>query len=176
MADNTKKTIAAAYKSILDEGGSQTITVKDVVERAGVSRMTFYYHFKDIYDLVDWVYRDYFKNLDSVVHASDAWRFLSETVVDMTENNRANFVDNYQHLDRGMLDKTFSKVLFDLVEQCVENDPECEKFDQGDRRFLTTLMTYCMTGLIDSWFDHDFEIDASDYIERFDRLVKQQIM
>ena len=30
------------------------ITVTDITEDCGISRMTFYYHFKDIYDLVEW--------------------------------------------------------------------------------------------------------------------------
>ena len=31
------------------------ITINDITEDCGVNRMTFYYHFKDIYDLVDWI-------------------------------------------------------------------------------------------------------------------------
>ena len=30
------------------------ITIRDITEDCGISRMAFYYHFKDIYDLVEW--------------------------------------------------------------------------------------------------------------------------
>lgn len=30
------------------------ITIRDLTEDCGISRMAFYYHFKDIYDLVEW--------------------------------------------------------------------------------------------------------------------------
>ena len=30
------------------------ITISDITEDCGINRMTFYYHFKDIYDLVEW--------------------------------------------------------------------------------------------------------------------------
>ena len=30
------------------------ITINDIAEDCGINRMTFYYHFKDIYDLVEW--------------------------------------------------------------------------------------------------------------------------
>ena len=30
------------------------ITINDIDEDCGINRMTFYYHFKDIYDLVEW--------------------------------------------------------------------------------------------------------------------------
>ena len=34
------------------------ITVKDIIEEAGVNRNTFYYHFKDIYDLIDKIFEE----------------------------------------------------------------------------------------------------------------------
>lgn len=30
------------------------ITINDIAEDCGINRMTFYYHFQDIYDLVEW--------------------------------------------------------------------------------------------------------------------------
>ncbi len=34
------------------------ITVKDLVEICGVNRQTFYYHFDDVYDLLEWVFEE----------------------------------------------------------------------------------------------------------------------
>ncbi len=39
------------------------ITVKEIVNRCGVNRQTFYYHFRDIYDLLDWMFINEGKNL-----------------------------------------------------------------------------------------------------------------
>ena len=53
MSGFTKEIIAKTFTELLDEKPMSKITVKDIVERCGVNRNTFYYYFKDIYDVLD---------------------------------------------------------------------------------------------------------------------------
>ena len=55
MSQTTKRALAAALKKLLLEKPFHKITIGDITEDCGINRMTFYYHFKDIYDLVEWV-------------------------------------------------------------------------------------------------------------------------
>ncbi len=41
-------------QKLLLERPLDKITVTDIAEDCGINRMTFYYHFRDIYDLVEW--------------------------------------------------------------------------------------------------------------------------
>ena len=50
----TKRALAASLKKLLAQKPLSKITIADITEDCGVSRMTFYYHFQDIYDLVEW--------------------------------------------------------------------------------------------------------------------------
>ena len=54
MSQVTKKALAAALKDQLLKKPLHKITINDITEECGINRMTFYYHFKDIYDLVEW--------------------------------------------------------------------------------------------------------------------------
>ena len=54
MSQITKKAIEASLKNLLLKKPFDKITINDIAEDCGISRMTFYYHFKDIYDLVEW--------------------------------------------------------------------------------------------------------------------------
>ena len=56
MSQMTKRALVASLKDLLAEKPLDKITVTDLTEHCGVNRMTFYYHFKDIYDLVEWAY------------------------------------------------------------------------------------------------------------------------
>lgn len=53
MSSITKQALEHALKSLLLKKPFHKITINDITEECGVSRMTFYYHFKDIYDLVE---------------------------------------------------------------------------------------------------------------------------
>ena len=56
MSDSnlTKKALAAALKQIMTEVPFPKISVGDICEACGMSRKSFYYHFKDIGDVIDW--------------------------------------------------------------------------------------------------------------------------
>ena len=53
MASFTRKAIIDSYARQLLTKPVDKITVKDIVEDCGISRNTFYYHFKDIYEVLE---------------------------------------------------------------------------------------------------------------------------
>ena len=54
MSNLTKSALEASLKKMLLEKPLDKITISDLTSDCGISRMAFYYHFKDIYDLVEW--------------------------------------------------------------------------------------------------------------------------
>ena len=55
MSQITKRALEQSLKNLLLKKPLTKITINDIAEDCGIHRMTFYYHFKDIYDLVDWI-------------------------------------------------------------------------------------------------------------------------
>lgn len=53
MALYTKKLIMSTFQEMLEELPFDKITVAALVKRAGISPNTFYYHYQDIYALLD---------------------------------------------------------------------------------------------------------------------------
>ena len=58
MSDShiTKRTLAAAMKELMAEKPMAKISVGEIVGRCGLNRKSFYYHFRDKYDLVNWIF------------------------------------------------------------------------------------------------------------------------
>lgn len=54
MSQITKRALEQSLKHLLLKKPLTKITINDITEDCGINRMTFYYHFKDIYDLVEW--------------------------------------------------------------------------------------------------------------------------
>ena len=54
MPKSTKQDILHTLLEMLRDTPLDEITVKDLTERCGISRQAFYYHFSDIYAVVDW--------------------------------------------------------------------------------------------------------------------------
>lgn len=58
MADSnlTKQALADTLKEMLEEQSFEKIRVYDICERCHMNRKSFYYHFRDKYDLVHWIF------------------------------------------------------------------------------------------------------------------------
>lgn len=56
MSEITKKALATSLKKLVSKKELSKITVVDITKDCGVNRQTFYYHFKDINDLMEWIY------------------------------------------------------------------------------------------------------------------------
>ena len=54
--EQTKKDLAQALLLLMEHASLEKITINDIVTKCGVSRQTFYRHFKDKYDLVNWYF------------------------------------------------------------------------------------------------------------------------
>lgn len=54
MKHQTKDTIADAFILLAKQKSIDKITVKDLVDHCGISRQSFYYHFQDILDVIEW--------------------------------------------------------------------------------------------------------------------------
>ena len=52
----TKRALAAAMKELMEQMPFSKISVSDIAEQCGMNRKSFYYHFKDKYDLVNWIF------------------------------------------------------------------------------------------------------------------------
>lgn len=58
MSDSltTKKNLASSMKKLMNDTPFSNISVVDICEECNINRKTFYYHFKDKYDLVNWIF------------------------------------------------------------------------------------------------------------------------
>ena len=54
MPLDVKAAVAGAFLELIRHKSVDKITVKDLVEVCGISRQTFYYHFRDIVDVMEW--------------------------------------------------------------------------------------------------------------------------
>lgn len=78
MADSniTKRALAAAMKHLMTEKPFHKITVSDICEVCGMNRKSFYYHFMDKFDLVNWIYDTEFIAIANRREYPSSWDFI----------------------------------------------------------------------------------------------------
>lgn len=60
MCYATKRKIADCVKQLMRKKEIRKITIQDIMDATNMSRQSFYYHFKDIYDVLEWIERNDF--------------------------------------------------------------------------------------------------------------------
>ena len=74
MSNLTKRQLSVSLQKLLVQNQLDKITIQDLVNEAQVSRKTFYYHFQDIYDLLEWTLVDEGKKLLTERQGEDGWK------------------------------------------------------------------------------------------------------
>ncbi|MBE6121615.1 MAG: dihydroxyacetone kinase transcriptional activator DhaS [Erysipelotrichaceae bacterium] len=82
-AEITKKALAASLKKLMIEKPFEKISISDICDGCGMKRKSFYYHFKDKYDLLDWIFD------------SDMKVFVHENFDDQNFDNRMDIILNF---------------------------------------------------------------------------------
>lgn len=75
-ANITKNALASSMKRLMKEKAFSKISVIDICEGCGMNRKSFYYHFKDKYDLVNWIFYMDFIGLVNTTHYQTGWDLL----------------------------------------------------------------------------------------------------
>ncbi len=84
MADSniTKRALANSLKELMAEQPFDKINVAQICERCNMNRKSFYYHFKDKYDLVNWIFDTEFIMLLKKEHLGtkyqERWAFIEK--------------------------------------------------------------------------------------------------
>lgn len=59
----TKQALASAMKKLMKKTAPEKISVTDICRECSVNRKSFYYHFQDKYDLINWIFDSEFERI-----------------------------------------------------------------------------------------------------------------
>ena len=119
MSGFTKEIIAKTFTELLDEKPMSKITVKDIVERCGVNRNTFYYHFKDIYDLVEWSCLEDATQALQGKKTYETWQEGLQQIFEAVLENKPFIMNVYHSVSREQIETYLFHLTHDLLYGCL---------------------------------------------------------
>lgn len=180
MAKQTQKFIMSTFMQLLENESLDKITVRDIVEECEINRNTFYYHYSDIYDLLDDVFR------------IEAEKFLEQDVDDNTTFGEeyaraAQFVLKYRkailHIydskKRDVLENYLETLAFSFINRFVKKESEGYVLSDDDVNYITGFYTHAIVGNTIEWIKRKLPSGQEKFIERtagtFNVTVKDMI-
>lgn len=172
MSNITKRALAASLRKLLAHNTLDKITIQDLVDDAEVSRKTFYYHFQDIYDLVDWcIVEDGKRVLEGNV-TEDTWQQGLRNVVEYLQSNRAMILNGYRSVQRqgDILKVNLSRLVRPIMEGIFDSQPGCERINPEDRELILKMFSYGVVELILYWVGNGMKPDGEHLVAQIDRI------
>ena len=154
----TKNALAQAMKELMAERSMEKITVSDITERCFISRKSFYYHFKDKYDLVNWIYYTEFLSemKDKDIHD---WE-LVEQICKYFYKNRSFYGNALRVEGQNSFSDYFSEVLRTIIKDHLQRVIE----NNEAKDFFVTYFTDAIRIAITKWLLEDAKIPPDKFV------------
>ena len=170
MSHLTDKAIKAAFMKLLEEQPFEKITVKDIVEDCGINRNSFYYHYRDIPDLLEKIVAEITSAaIERYPSINSLGECLSASMSFVLENRRAVF-HIYNSVSRDMFEKALMKLCGYVVGRYVDTAFEKKNVSDRDKALFVRCLKCELFGLIIDWLNEGMKDDAIKDLERIAQL------
>ena len=176
MSGFTKEIIAKTFKELLDEKPMSKITVKDIVERCGVNRNTFYYHFKDIYDLVEWSCLEDATQALQGKKTYETWQEGLQQIFEAVLENKPFIMNVYHSVSREQIETYLFHLTHDLLYGVVQEKAKGTGISEADQSFIADFYKYSFTGVMLDWIKDGMKVDYHMIAEKMHRTMEGNVV
>ena len=166
MSQVTKRALEASLKNLLLQKPLSKITVTDITDDCGINRMTFYYHFKDIYDLIEWSCEEDASRALAGKKTYDTWQQGLLQIFEAVLQNKPFILNVYRSVSREQVENYLYRLTYDLLEGVVEEQAQGMSVRPEDKAFIATVYKYAFVGLMLDWIKTDMKADPKVLVER----------
>lgn len=172
MSQATKKALAASLKKLLTKKTLDKITIIDIVQDCEVNRQTFYYHFQDIYDLIEWIFA---VDADKALNGKktyDTWQQGFLQILEYAQENKSFIMNAYHSISKERLEYYLHKVTYDLLINVVEEKAVGMHVRDDDKKFIADFYKFGFVGLILEWIRGGMKEDPEEIIKHLSTLIQ----
>ena len=171
MANTTKRMLSMSLKKLLSKTTLDNITIQDITDDAEVSRKTFYYHFQDIYDLLDWTLQEDARHLLADKINLDNWEESIAALFVYMQENRLLVLNAFHSLERDTLETEVFKLLSPLLHRIFSAQEGFDLLSESDQDFIVSVYGLGITGLFLRWIGTNMIDPPEPLIRQLYRLV-----
>lgn len=171
MSQVTKRALEQSLKNLLLKKPLTKITINDIAEDCGINRMTFYYHFKDIYDLVEWSCLEDARRALEQKKTHDTWQQGLLQIFQAVRDNRPFILNVYRCVHREQVEKYLEPLVDNLVMGVLNEESADITVREEDKAFITQVYSYILVGLMLDWIKDDMREEPKEIVERLGRLI-----
>lgn len=172
MSQITKRALVQSLKSLLQQKPLSKITISDITEDCGISRMTFYYHFKDIYDLVEWACAEDAARALQNKKTYDTWQQGFVQIFHAVRENKVFVMNVYRCVNREQVEKYLVPLTDQLIMGVITERAAGMTVREADQQFIAQVYSYAFVGIMLDWIRDDMRADPEELVNRLAMVIR----
>jgi transcriptional regulator len=171
-----KRVLASTLKEMAEKKSLSKITINDLTQACGVSRQTFYNNFKDIYDLVEWIY---LKEVVTPIEKGkiyDKWQDALTSIFLYISENHVFVLNTYRSFGKGFLEKVLRQEIELFLSNQVFKKIEVTKEEAKQVEFSYSFYTYALVGVGLDWIEKQMPESVEELVERIENVMSGEII
>lgn len=165
MTNTTKQALEMSLKRVMLQKPLDKITISDLTSDCGISRMAFYYHFKDIYDLVEWSCLEDAKRALQGKKTYATWQEGILQIFEAVLDNKPFILNAYHSVSREQIENYLFHLTYDLLRDVVEEQAEGCSILKDEKEFIANFYKYSFVGIMLDWIKQGMKEDYSEIVE-----------
>lgn len=162
----TRNAIIAAFAQLLEERPMNKITVKDIVERCGINRNTFYYHFSDIPSLLQEVMEEKVSALIAAHYTLGHPLDCIKPALQYGTAHRQAVLHVYRAIPRETFLRYMNRFSQHMVDEYFASIAKTVSIPADDAAVLNRYYKCAVNGCLLDWLDASMQYDLESDMER----------
>lgn len=171
MAKFTKRAIMLSLLKLLKQKSVDKVTVKDICDECEINRNTFYYYFKDIYDVLNNIFMEEIeKNLREAGSNGSFYEEYSRAAAILVEYKDV-VIHVYNSRNRDIITNYLEKMTAEVVRSYIAAKSEGENISEKDLEFMSYFYGYAIIGSTYKWIESGMQADFEHFIARISESI-----
>ena len=171
-SDATKVAMSNALKEQLKKKKLSKITINDIASACNISRMTFYYHFQDIYDLTEWTLEEAAGRAIGENRTYESWQQGFEGLLRELQANQTLILNIYRSMDREMIERYLLKKAESLLMPVVEQESHGLPVNEENKRRVAIFYSYAFLGVLMEWIGKGMAAPPREVVKMVSAIVQ----
>lgn len=175
MAHLTEAAIQDTFLKLLSEQPFDKITVTQLVEECQITRRTFYYHYSDLFELLDIILRRETDRAVAEFEATGSWEECMITASRFAREHKRAVYHIYTSSHRLELERHVNRVSEEMMRSYVEQQAKGLRVSEQDKKLVCDLYRFGITDIFYTWLENGMKEDLETQIHRLSLLFTGNI-
>lgn len=168
----TKQAIATSFKQLMETTPFDKISISDITRKCGLNRQSFYYHFQDKYELINWIFENEIIDIISDGINMDNWTSKISQMFRLMLKDKKFYSNAIKHTN-SEFHSYILKVATNQFREVVRKLQKImnQNISQKDETFIADFFGYGTAGVVIEWVETGMKELPEELAKRLEHLV-----